>query len=74
MRIRRRILSPVKPCIIKVTKFKNCDYFAKKRLKPISVFESKRVDKINSGTLCFCQRSFCQNDVFNFLRNWPFLS
>ena len=39
--------------ILKVTKFKNCAYFAKKCFKPISVFESNRVDKIKSGTSMF---------------------
>ena len=43
--------------IFKVTKFKNCAYFAKKRFKPISVFESKRVDKIRSGTFMFLSTS-----------------
>ena len=43
--------------IFKVTKFKNCAYFAKKRFKPISVFESKRVDKIKSGTFMFLSAS-----------------
>ena len=32
---------------------KNCAYFAKKRFNSISVFESKRVDKIKSGTFMF---------------------
>ena len=42
---------------IKVTKFKNCAYFAKKRFKPISICESKRVDKIKSGTFMFLSTS-----------------
>ena len=32
---------------------KNVPILRKKRFKPISVFESKRVDKIKSGTLMF---------------------
>ena len=45
--------------IFKVTKLKNYAYFAKKRFKPISAFESKMVDKIKSGT-------FNVDFVFNF--------
>ena len=36
--------------------------------------KEKELTKSNLVLLCFCQRSFCQNDVFNFLRNWSFLS
>ena len=45
------------PPIFKVTNFKNCAYFAKKRFKPISVFESKRVEKIKSGIFMFLSTS-----------------
>ena len=63
------------PPLFKVTKSKNCAYFAKKRFKPISVFESKRVDKIKSGTFMFLSTSILSKLRFYFfLRNWPFLS
>ena len=37
----------------KVIEFQNCAYFAKKRFKPIFVYESKSVDKIKSDNLMF---------------------
>ena len=62
------------PPFLKSQSSKIVPILRKKHFKPISVFESKRIDKIKSGTSMVCQLSFCQNDIFNFLRNWPFLS
>ena len=60
------------PPFLKSQSSKIVPYLQKKRFKPISVSESKRVDKIKSGV--FYASVNVKMTSLMFLRNWPFLS
>ena len=68
----RKVRQP--PFLMSQSSGKNCAYFAKNVFNQYRFLKAKGYTKSNQVLLCFCQHSFCQNDVLNFLRNRPFLS
>ena len=60
--------------IFKVTEFQNLKHYGEKSFKPISVFESKRVDKIKSGNFMFLFNVHFVSLTFFFYLIGPFYS
>ena len=62
-----------RPLFLKSQSSKIVPTLQKHVLNQYRFLEAKVYTKSNQVLLCFCQRSFCQNDLLIFWRNEPFL-